>query len=138
MGILSDSTPAIFEVDGKEIKGRVLTLKELIIEIKAGLRAAGDKIEGLELDTKAEECLNDFNFPPQCVEGILYQCCKITNGFTRGDAAELTKATLRKKAYEIFTYAIYGVPPDSVASESGNGKKKKAKPIAKKKTKAKG
>lgn len=129
MGILADLTPAIFKLEDVELRARVLPVSETIAAVKEALFES-EGIEGDELDKRAEQAVDDFDFTNAAMVKILYASIKThTEGFEPEDAELLIKAKYIETGYRLAKYAIYGHFDD--------GKKKVKKPTQNKATKKK-
>lgn len=139
MGILTDLTPAIFELDGTKLYAKVLSIRDSAIIAKEALVESGCKERGAELDELVTKALDDFDYPVQTIESILYACLKDgTKGLDKGDIDVLTLPINRGLAYRIFKYAIYGVFDDGTAKKkkatrTRNRQKAKKRPVKKQK-----
>jgi hypothetical protein len=126
MGILSDLTPTVFRLEKHEIKARVLSISEVMNVLKSELVKLDEDLQGGELDKKATQCLNDFEFSDAMASRLIYEGCKDkTEGFDLDDAQLLvTPHHGRQVGYQIFKYVVYGVFDDNAAAADEPAEKK--------------
>ena len=101
------NAPSVFKIAGQELKAKPLSIGVIYDCIQTGLRSLDPDLTGMELQDKAQECLENGNFPRVSVEHIVFNAMKDMNdGFDMDDARAVCGLSHFEEALKVAEFAL--------------------------------
>jgi hypothetical protein len=128
MSSLADalSVPAEFTVAGHTIKVRRLDVTTLFLAMLKGLRLTGTELDGVELQDKAQECVETGRIPVMSIQPILEAAIlPVNEGLDEADVSAICSIKETKHLNDLILYALGRDAADEIEDE-GDSKKSPA------------